>query len=71
MPKMNGFDFLERMQIDLMPPHLTTPVIIISGLSNKTAFEKAEELGINLFLLKPIIIEHLEIRINGLSGTDT
>lgn len=64
MPRMDGFQFLERMQSDLIPSLSDTPVIIISGLSNKAAMDKARKLGVSLSLLKPITRQQLTTRIN-------
>ena len=64
MPKMNGFTFIKKLRGDLMPPLSDTPVIVISGHSDKTVLDKAQKLGVGLFMLKPITPEQLVTRIN-------
>ncbi len=54
MPKMNGYAFIEKMRSELEPPLSETPIIIISGHSDDKAITALRELGITLFLLKPI-----------------
>ena len=64
MPRMNGFEFIKRLHSDLMPPLSDTPVVVISGHSDKESLDKANKLGVGLFLLKPITPEQLVTRIN-------
>ena len=59
MPRMDGFQFLERMQSDLIPSLSNTPVIIISVLINKAAMDKAQNLGVSVSLSKPITRQQL------------
>ena len=54
MPKMNGYAFIEKMRSELEPPLSETPIIIISSYSDDKAIAAVRELGITLFLLKPI-----------------
>ena len=48
MPKMNGFALLEQLQ----KQHLTTPVIILSNLSQEEDEAKAKALGAKEFFVK-------------------
>ena len=64
MPKLNGFGFIEKLHNELLPPLSKTPVIVISGHSNKEALDKVRELGVDLFLLKPISTHQVVTRIN-------
>ena len=64
MPRLNGFGFIEKLHTELLPPLSKTPVIVISGHSNKVALDKVKELGVDLFLLKPISTHQVVTRIN-------
>ena len=64
MPRMSGFEFIEKLHSDLLPPLSATPVIVISGHSEKEALDRTHKLGVGLFLLKPITPEQLVTRIN-------
>ncbi len=64
MPRMNGFEFLKRLHEELGPPLSNTPVIVISGYSEKKSLDRAMKLGVRLFLLKPITADQLKTRIN-------
>ena len=64
MPRMSGFEFIRRLKRDFLPPLSNTPVIVISGHSEKEALESAHEMGVSLFMLKPITPEQLTTRIN-------
>ena len=64
MPRMGGIDFIRRMKSDFMVSHAGTPIIVISGNSDKSAMDSVRELGVSLFLLKPVTPEQLETRIN-------
>ena len=61
---MNGFEFLKRLHEELGPPLSNTPVIVISGYSEKKSPDRAMKLGVRLFLLKPITADQLKTRIN-------
>ena len=63
MPRMSGFEFIKRLKSELLPPLSNTPVIVISGHSEKESLDRAHELGVSLFLLKPITPEQLTTRI--------
>ncbi|MBL6928618.1 MAG: response regulator [Rhodospirillales bacterium] len=64
MPRVDGYEFIKRLQSDLSPPLSNTPVIVVSGVSNKSSFDRIRELGVGLFLMKPVTPEHLVTRIN-------
>ncbi len=64
MPKLNGYEFLKTLRDEFKPPLSDTPVIVISGRSEKSALDRVRELGVGLFLLKPITAEQVETRIN-------
>ncbi len=64
MPGVNGYEFLKTLRDEFEPPLSDTPVIVISGRSEKSALDRARELGVGLFLLKPITADQVETRIN-------
>ena len=64
MPRMNGYEFIKKLRSELSPPLSKTPVIAISGHSDKEALDRVSKLGIDLFLLKPITPDQVETRIN-------
>ena len=64
MPRMNGYEFIKKLRDELSPPLSKTPVIVISGHSDKEALDRVSKLGIDLFLLKPITADQVETRIN-------
>lgn len=49
MPLMNGFELMEKMQSH----KIEIPTIIISGIQNEQAFEKAFVLGAEDYFIKP------------------
>ncbi len=57
MPKMNGFLVLEALKDD--PATADIPVIFISAKSEEKDLKRAETLGANDFLVKPIKQEDL------------
>ena len=64
MPRMNGYEFIEKLRNELSPPLSETPVIVISGHSDKESLDRVKKMGVDLFLLKPITPDHVETRIN-------
>ena len=50
MPKMNGFDFLEALKIK--PSNNSTPVILLTNLSQKDDVKRGLALGATDFLIK-------------------
>ena len=64
MPRLNGYEFIKELRDELSPPHSKTPVIVISGHSEKKALDRMRDLGVGLFLLKPISLDQVVTRIN-------
>ena len=64
MPRVNGYEFIKKLHDEFEPPLSDTPVIVISGHSEKKALDRARELGVGLFLLKPITNAQVITRIN-------
>ena len=52
------------MRNEFEPPLSDTPVIVISGHSEKKSLDRAKGLGVDLFLLKPITADQVVTRIN-------
>ncbi len=51
MDKLDGFGFIERLRMD--PATSTTPLIFVTGLSDKETMRKGMTLGADDFLVKP------------------
>ena len=64
MPRLNGFEFIKKLRNELLPPLSKIPVVVITGHSNKEALDKVYELGVSLFLLKPITPDQVVTRIS-------
>ncbi len=64
MPRVNGYEFIKKLHNEFEPPLSDTPVIVISGHSEKKAIDRARGLGVGLFLLKPITVDQALTRIN-------
>ena len=64
MPRVNGYEFIKKLHAEFEPPISDTPVIVISGHSEKKAFDRARGLGVGLFLMKPRTPEQVVTRIN-------
>ncbi len=63
MPKLNGYEFIKKLRKEFEPPLSDTPVIVISGHSEKKALDRMRGLGVGLFLLKPITADQALTRI--------
>ena len=64
MRRVNGYEFIKKLHDEFEPPLSDTPVIVISGHSEKKALDRAKGLGVGLFLLKPITADQVTTRIN-------
>ncbi len=64
MPRLNGYEFIKKLRNEFEPPLSDTPVIVVSGHSEKKDLDRVRGLGVGLFLLKPITAEQVETRIN-------
>ncbi len=63
MPRLNGYEFIKELRNELLSPLSDTPVIVISGHSEKRAIDRVRGLGVDLFLLKPITADQALTRI--------
>lgn len=57
LPDMNGLDILEKVRQE--PATRNLPVIVITTVKSRAAMEKAHQLGILAYLLKPFDSENL------------
>ena len=58
LPKMHGFDFLAEIRKD---SNLTNiPVVVLTTSEIETDIDKAKELGVNGYLIKPIDLDEFE-----------
>jgi two-component system chemotaxis response regulator CheY len=64
MPKMHGLQFLKAVRQDSALDK--TGFIMLSGAANEAVVDKADELGVNSFILKPFFPEDLKRRIETL-----
>jgi two-component system chemotaxis response regulator CheY len=64
MPTMHGLQFLKAVRQD--PALEKTGFILLSGVANEDVVAKAEELGANAFIPKPVSPAELKLRIDGL-----
>ncbi len=63
MPRVNGYEFIKKLRDEFEPPLSDTPVIVISGHSEKKALDRMRGLGVGLFLLKPITAKQALTRV--------
>ncbi|MGA9659609.1 MAG: response regulator [Asticcacaulis sp.] len=52
MPRMNGFELIERIRWDEALKHL--PVVVVTGREDMQAVDRAFALGANSFVIKPL-----------------
>ena len=64
MPKISGFDFLEKIRKDEKTKN--TPVIVISALTDDENINRIMKMGAIDFVKKPIDIQYLVDRVEGL-----
>jgi two-component system cell cycle response regulator len=64
MPKVSGFDFLRELRSQ--PRTATTPIILISALSDTQHIVEGLELGANDYVTKPIVMPILTARMEAL-----
>lgn len=64
MPKVSGFDFLRELRS--APRTATTPIILISALSDTQHIVEGLELGANDYVTKPIVMPILTARMEAL-----
>jgi CheY-like chemotaxis protein len=58
LPKMHGLDFLAEIRKDKR--FTAVPVVVLTTSDFKNDIDKAKELGINGYLIKPIDLEEFE-----------
>jgi DNA-binding response OmpR family regulator len=69
MPKISGFDFLEKIRNDEKTKN--TPVIVVSALTDDENVNKIMKMGAVDFVKKPIDLQYLVDRVEGLLHRST
>ncbi len=59
IPEIDGITVLKRMRAGMIKKLTTIPVIILTGSSDKSIVQKALNLGINGYVLKPFNINEI------------
>ncbi|MBF0094358.1 MAG: response regulator [Alphaproteobacteria bacterium] len=67
MSPVDGLEFLRRLHQDPMAPYAQTPVIFMTGAMDPETMVKAQELGVNATVLKPVPPRRLREKIDALS----
>jgi CheY-like chemotaxis protein len=58
MPELDGFGFIERLRE--RPEWQALPVIVCSGTADRASVQRARDLGIRSFLVKPVVAANLQ-----------
>ncbi len=69
MPGMTGFEVLERMKAD--PSMASIPVIMLTGLSERTKIKEALESGTDYYIVKPFDFHDLMSKVNDALNSST
>ncbi len=69
MPKISGFDFLEKIRNDEKTKN--TPVIVVSALTDDENVNKIMKMGAVDFVKKPIDLQYLVDRVEGILHRST
>lgn len=69
MPKISGFDFLEKIRKDEKTKN--TPVIVVSALTDDENIDKIMKMGAIDFVKKPIDLQYLVERVEGILHRNT
>ncbi|WP_339886729.1 response regulator [uncultured Flavobacterium sp.] len=56
MPKINGLEVLEKLKSH--PIYKTIPVVVLTTSSESSDLEKAYQLGVNSYIVKPVSFEN-------------
>lgn len=62
MPEMTGFEVLRQVREN--PKHATTPVLMLTGVSDRSKIREALDLGIAYYVVKPFEFHDLLSKIN-------
>ena len=63
MPKLDGFQFL-----DLLRQNSSTPVVVLTGVHDKSRLRTTLDLGANGYVIKPLPIRELALEIKAKLG---
>ena len=64
MPDMTG----EKLASEMMKIRADIPIIICSGYSDDVMIDRAAQIGISAFLMKPLVIQDLATTIRNVLG---
>lgn len=65
--RMSGLDFLRWIRQS--PAHRSMPVVVLSGTANATDLNRAYELGIDAYIVKPVDLKGLAATLSGVLVT--
>ena len=68
MPILDGYQACEKIRG--LEPYKSTPIIALSGNDSETHEERANEVGMNDFLVKPVLLETLKTMMNKWINSD-
>ena len=63
MEPVNGIELVERIRNDKRSPNRFTPVLLMTGFSSQLRVEKARDMGITEFVVKPFTARDLYAKI--------
>ncbi len=66
MQPFDGIELISRIRQDPRSPNKYTPVIMMTGYSHRARVEKARDMGVTEFLVKPFTAKDLYVRIEQL-----
>ena len=66
MPKLDGLQFLRAVRV--YPPTAKTPYIMLTGRGDMELVQRAAQLGVNNFLVKPFTVVTLREKIEAVFG---
>jgi len=69
MPKVDGLQLLKGVRTH--PPTAKTAFIMLTGRADKEIVQKAVQLGVNNFLIKPFTVAQLKAKIESVFGVLT
>lgn len=55
MPTMSGAEFVKTVRSDATFPQPDVPIVVLSGHRDESCHREAERLGVNAYLVKPVL----------------
>jgi len=68
MPSLSGIDFLKKLRGLNNPTYSNMPVVFLTADANKDTVMVARELNVSGYLVKPVSLEQLKVRIDAALG---